>query len=156
MPNYKGHIAGGVVTFFGLVFVTGKQHAHVVTLAQWFVFTILGALFPDVDIHSKGRKIFFRILLASLIYFIFKQDFQACFLILAMGLIPLCVKHRGIFHNTWFIIFCTAIPVLYAQIYHGTYAYFIMWDALFFGCGALSHLFLDFGPVRFFKKSFGL
>jgi len=156
MPNYKGHVAGGIATFFGLVYVAGKQHAHVFVLAQWFVFTILGALFPDVDIHSKGRKIFFRVLLAALIYFVLKQDFQACILVIAMGLIPFCVRHRGIFHNVWFIAACTAIPVIYAQMYHNAYSYYVRWDALFFGFGALSHLLLDFGLIRFFKRTFGL
>lgn len=155
MPNYKGHVAGGVVTFFALVLGTGKHHTHVLTLAQWFVFTILGALFPDVDVKSKGRKIFFRLLILALLYYLFLRDFQTCGLIVAMGLLPLCVRHRGVFHNAWFILLCTVIPIVYAQLYYTPYSRLITWDAIFFGCGALSHLILDFGPVKFFKRSFG-
>jgi len=154
MPNYRGHLAGGAVTFLAIVLCAQKQYTHVLTLTQWLIFTLLGALFPDIDIKSTGRKIFFRILTLAFIYTLYLQEYSTCVFIIIMGLIPFCVKHRGIFHSIWFIIFCSAVPIIYAQVSATQYTYLTTWDAIFFGAGALSHLLLDFGPVRLFKRSF--
>jgi membrane-bound metal-dependent hydrolase YbcI (DUF457 family) len=154
MPNYKGHLAGGAATFLLLVLASQKQYTHVLTLTQWFIFTLLGCLFPDVDIHSKGRKIFFRILIVAFIYALFLEEYITCIYIILMALLPLCVKHRGLFHNIWFIIFCSAMPIIYAQVTKTQYTYLTTWDAIFFGAGAFSHLLLDFGPIKLIKRSF--
>ena len=64
MPGYKGHIVGAALAFAGTLLVVSKTYPPTpLTALQWFLLTILGALFPDVDIKSKGQGIFYRVVL---------------------------------------------------------------------------------------------
>lgn len=144
MPGYKGHIVGGIGAFaVTLIFITKSYTPTHITLLQWFCVTILGALFPDVDIKSKGQGIFYKIIFLCLVLFYCKQDWQLFTATSFIAILPVLVRHRGIFHKTWFVI---AVPLLFAYAGASSFpAYKTMFiiNALFFVSGALSHLFLD-------------
>ena len=63
MPNYKGHIAGGVITYLVVLYCIKYTNPSVHTVLQGLVFCLFGSLFPDVDVKSKGQKIFYYLLL---------------------------------------------------------------------------------------------
>ena len=76
MSDYRGHLWGGVVFFVGLaatvVALSAKMGSPVwaEVFRGWKVSVLLGiallmALWPDVDIDSKGQRLFYRIFLAA-------------------------------------------------------------------------------------------
>jgi membrane-bound metal-dependent hydrolase YbcI (DUF457 family) len=153
MSSYQGHIAGGIVTYI----VMSKlplvpPDSPVTTHALLFSMTLLGSLFPDVDIKSMGQKVFYHLLALFVIFCLIQKKWVALIMMSLLGLIPLVSKHRGITHNPYFLIIAPfvlhpiishVIPVAqdFPRHYH-----------LFFIAGAFSHLILDYGFVRFFKK----
>ncbi len=62
MPNFKGHLFGGLTTFTLLHFAPGiKQQLSPVFSFQKIIelyLSFLGSIAPDIDIYSHGRKIF--------------------------------------------------------------------------------------------------
>ena len=59
MPNYKGHIVGGTVTYLVVLQVIKHAQPNIHVVLQGLVFCLLGSLFPDIDVKSKGQKIFY-------------------------------------------------------------------------------------------------
>lgn len=152
MPAFKTHILGGALFYAAVIFLTGMHHkSPAQLLIFFFICSVLGALFPDVDTKSKGQKIFFItiffIMLGCLLY-------KPLSFVIALGgisLFPLLVRHRGIFHNIWFLLIVIAgtgyglslsFPALRESIY---------WGAFFFSIGVISHLWLDLGFKRMLK-----
>lgn len=144
MPGYKGHIAGGVLAFCGTALVVSKLYPpSPITALQWFLLSVVGALFPDVDIKSKGQGIFYRVILLCLILLYLKKDWHLFSATAFLALIPLLVNHRGIFHKIWFVI---AVPFALAYVTIGSFPAYktaLLLDALFFASGAVSHIVLD-------------
>lgn len=153
MPGYKGHLVGGIIAFgilfFGLMSVVFIQQQSYMTVGKWLFFTLAGALFPDIDVKSKGQKYFYYVALICLMTLAYQQCFQMLTCFSFVMIIPMLVKHRGIFHSPRFVI---AVPLLVwivvasllpAQSLH------LFVDTLFFIVGALSHLWLDFGTRQF-------
>lgn len=151
MASYRGHMRGGFVVFaFMLFFAIPYYYPSVLTMLEWFLFTIAGSLFPDVDIKSKGQKYFYQIMLVLFIVLAFNHHYRQLAIMSVLSLLPLLVKHRGIFHQLWFIIalpltvwYCTSLQ--FPQL---SEAFLI--NAVFFTAGAISHLWLDRG-IRMFS-----
>jgi hypothetical protein len=152
MPGYRGHLAGGAVTYGFLFFALHSLQPTFSTAMCWFFMTCAGALFPDIDIKSKGQKYFYWAILAFLVWSImrFKQiasserfDIVAGTAVLA--LIPLLVRHRGVTHQQWFIISmsCAVWMIMMGFFPHHARSIFVY--LLFFCAGALSHIWLDRG-----------
>ena len=146
MPNYKSHVSGGCIAFaLVLILVVPRYHPSIFTMIEWFLFTIAGSLFPDIDIKSKGQYYFYWIMLLLFVVLAMNNHFKHLAIISMLSIIPLLVKHRGIFHRLWFVI---AVPlaiwyVLTMQFPTLYTALFL--DTLFFIAGAISHLWLDMG-----------
>lgn len=151
MPNYKGHLTGGCIVFIvAVLFFIGHKISFFTGL-EWFAFTLLGSLFPDIDTKSKGQKIFYKILFVMALYLIIKKRFLALAMISLLSFIPLVVPHRGICHRLWFVIGVPLSLVVYCHFYFPAYAVLIFWDAFFFALGAISHLWLDMGLRRMIR-----
>jgi hypothetical protein len=152
MPNYKGHLAGGLVVYLIIIYcIMAHYFVSFATGFEWLLFTLAGALFPDVDIKSKGQKLFYFIVLLLFIMLLYYGYTQGLILLGVISIVPVLVRHRGIFHRLWFVV---AVPLLGALIlctYMPTCDRIIMIDALFFIIGAISHLWLDFGFLRMFR-----
>jgi len=148
MPQYRTHIFGGMVAFGLLWLVLQGYKSSPSTSFEWLFFAILGSLFPDVDITSKGQKVFFRILALLFIYYFFHQNIINLSFIGGISLFPLLVRHRGIFHRVWFISLLGLVIIIWTYICFPRYIYIIFWDVLFFIAGAISHIWLDFGVKK--------
>lgn len=153
MPNYKGHLAGGVAAYTVVLSLIGYFifAPHVITGLEWLLFCCAGALFPDVDTKSKGQKWYYRLLLLLFAIALYKQHMYAVWMVVFCVMLPLVVKHRGIFHRIWFVV---GIPLTIGfigcvQMPHCKTI--IGYDVLFFIAGALSHLWLDLGLRRMFR-----
>ena len=114
MPGYKGHLVGGVVAF-GLLFavlmylICTQQPSHLM-IGEWLLCSLAGALFPDIDVKSKGQKYFYYVVFIFLAFLAAQQRFQmlTCFSFIAIT--PMLARHRGIFHCQWFVI---TVPLLF-------------------------------------------
>ena len=150
MPGYKQHLHTAVhVWAIALVTITVFQALNgvgVFSLMQsleWLGAAMAGALFPDVDVKSKGQQLFYSgLIMLSVLLLVFDyHHFLAWFLVLS--LIPLILKHRGLTHEWWFLTLLTGgvCTLLYWAFPY--YRLIIMYAALFFWLGAISHLWLD-------------
>ena len=146
MPGYRIHIGGGVVVYCGLIilistFLINKPSFFLAL--EWFFCCIAGALFPDIDIKSKGQLIYYRVLSICLIYFLWKRKIVLFIWMSLLSIFPLIVRHRGIFHQIWFvgiIGFATAVAL---SFYYPSYQKILFIDATFFFMGAVSHILFD-------------
>ena len=144
MPGYKAHIVGGVVTFSALSFVlNGYLQSTPAMAMQLLGATILGALFPDVDIKSKGQGIFYKGMLVCLVLLLWKKQAYLFVIMSFLALVPVLVRHRGLFHQVWFVILMPiGIAFMVGQSFP-IYNVVLLKTACFFCAGALSHIILD-------------
>lgn len=143
MPNYRGHLIGGTAVYLvALHFVQGYNPSLSYAI-QGFFFCLIGALFPDVDIKSKGQKLFYYFVLVALCFFLWYKRMDLFIALSLLSVIPLLVRHRGLFHRVWFLIFLSTSTALLIGSYHSNYSSWAMHNALFFLLGALSHVFFD-------------
>ncbi len=144
MPGYKAHIVGGVMTFAAISFVLNNYLQPLPVVAfQWLGATILGALFPDVDIKSKGQGIFYKGMLVCLVLLLWKRQAYLFVIMSFLALVPVLVRHRGLFHQVWFVIIMPlGIAFLVGQSFP-VHSIALLQTASFFCAGALSHLILD-------------
>lgn len=157
MPNYKGHLAGGFIVY--LLLLCGLFIARMpslLTAIEWLFFTLAGALFPDIDIKSKGQKYFYHVALFAFIVLAAQQRFEIITCCSFLVLSPMLVRHRGIFHHPLFVI---AVPLLFwaccALVLTPSASRRLLWDAIFFIAGALSHIWLDVGTKHTLRGLFG-
>lgn len=149
MAHYRGHLWGGFIAFALVVmFAIPHYHPSAITMFEWLLFAIAGSLFPDVDIKSKGQYYFYRLVLLLFILLGLMHQYRTLAIISILSLTPLLVKHRGIFHQLWFVI---AIPIaiwyfvsLQFPLLNGA----VLMNVIFFIAGAISHLVLD-KKIRF-------
>lgn len=148
MAGYKGHIVWALFTYASILGVGYLASWHIVFSVQNILFICLGSMFPDIDTKSKGQKIFYYVLAFCCIYSGIKHWYCTLLGLISFGFLPLVCSHRGIFHNIFFILFLISITLLFLiQLFPRCEHIFIM-NGLFFACGALSHLIVDFGFRR--------
>lgn len=150
MPNYQGHLAGGVVTYAVLRTALHSLHPSIFTSAEWLFFTLIGSLFPDIDTKSKGQKLFYRFTLLFFIILLIQQNVSTVAWLSIAAFFPLMVKHRGITHSLWFISVLCLAAIALSLFFLPQHSTIIVFDTLFFYMGALSHLVLDRGLLRTF------
>jgi len=154
MPGYKGHLLGGAAAgglLLSLLSCLRIVHPTPLCGIEWLLVCLAGSLFPDVDIKSKGQKLFYWILFGLFIYLYIRKKLMMLGLFSIIGILPMLVRHRGLFHKWWFII---GVPFLLAVLtskYFPHYKNALFFDALFFVAGAFSHLLLDLGIKRTFR-----
>lgn len=151
MSGYQGHLAGGVVSYAALLLLLKGTQPTVISLFFWFLCSLAGALFPDIDIKSKGQKYFYWILLGLIFSCIFTNRLDLVAIISVMSIVPLLVKHRGITHRLWFIILLPLGVWLAVSASYPDVAHVLILNVLFFIGGAISHLWLDFGFFRMLR-----
>lgn len=154
MPNYKGHVLGGAITYVAMVYSLPHMQASFLWYMCAFGICIFGALFPDIDVKSKGQKFFYIGIAFLLLLFLYgkRMDlFIACSL---LSLLPLFVKHRGLFHHLWFLTLVSLTIGLMLGNYFSSHEQLIMWYAYFFLAGTWSHVILDrsFSAVKYWLK----
>ncbi len=143
MPGYRGHLLGGALTYLSILQLIEAHQLPVSVVASGFVFCMIGALFPDIDIKSKGQKLFYSIALLVLCLFLYYERTDLFIGLSLLAVVPLLVKHRGLFHQLWFLIFISITTGLVIGSFHAQYSIWAMKNALFFLAGTVSHIVLD-------------
>lgn len=155
MPGYKGHLLGGAASFgatFAAVSIAQIMPcADPYTIASCFAMAMAGSLFPDIDIKSKGQKLFYRIILGLFVYFFYNKQYVTLSYIAIAATLPLLVKHRGIFHNIWFLLGTLSALSYVLMCCMPHYDKRIILHMIFFMGGIVSHLWLDLGFVRMLR-----
>ncbi len=146
MPNYKSHLTGGFFAYLlVLYFILNNQTISFATGIEWLLFTLMGSLFPDVDIKSKGQKLFYWVATILAAVLLYHEHIQALIILGFISVVPLLVRHRGIFHRLWFVILIPFGISIFLCFYLPGCNRIIMFDTFFFIVGAVSHLWLDLG-----------
>ena len=151
MPNYKTHLFAGTVTFACLLLVMRNFNPNLFTALQWLCCCLIGSLFPDIDTKSKIQKVFYIFLLIIFITLTIKNKTKLFVPLSFIGITPLIVNHRGIFHNLWFIIAIGIAIVFIVSIYSPNQTALAANNVIFFIAGAFSHLWLDLGIKKTIK-----
>lgn len=146
MPGYRAHIGGGI----GLYILLMSSLTLVYTITPpfftalgWFLCAVLGSLFPDIDTKSKGQLLFYRVLALVLVYCLLKGYFVFFIFLSLFSLLPLIVRHRGLFHEIWFVVVLSVVLFFTCHGINGVDTPVKGMPFLFFVGGALSHIFLD-------------
>lgn len=152
MPGYRTHLIAGTLVFAGCAsLVSSSMRPEDKTIKLWALFlgaTLLGALFPDIDVPSKMQRLFYITVCGVLIGALILKLYTL-FMGTGAGAIAVAfLRHRTITHRVWFM-------TLLACGLMGAGLFFFpatgrLWAiaSLFFMIGAWSHLLLDrFGSV---------
>ncbi|HZW61206.1 MAG TPA: metal-dependent hydrolase [Candidatus Babeliales bacterium] len=153
MPGYKGHTVGGL-TIYGITLYLLRSILKPTWLnaIEWLLFTLTGALFPDIDVKSKGQQLSYALILGIFVILLLRDQFDAVAILAVLALIPMVVRHRGLFHRLWFILIFAGIIVVVCFFSTTLSCRMILLDAGFFVLGAISHLWLDMGFKGLFRK----
>ena len=154
MANYKGHIAGGLVT--GIVYVGATQflpsNYSAYTsgilqdnqmLAGLLIISMLFALWPDIDTNSKGQDIFFGMAFVVDVFLIATGHIEAAAYFGLLAMFPILGKHRGWTHTKWAMLLVPSPIVLVPYLYRES---ILDTSLIFYGAavaGYFSHLLLD-------------
>ena len=153
MPNYKGHLAGGALAYgFVMVVITQWYQPSLVTNIEWLFCTLAGALFPDIDVKSKGQKYFYWVILFLIIWFSFNKRFDLLIAASICAVIPMLATHRGLFHRLWFVVVGPLLLWALVMINYPLYRLVLLHDVIFFIAGAISHLWLDVGLRKMLRR----
>lgn len=124
MSGYRGHISTAII--FGLLLVAGLSVTTVAALMPlsekilkgliiiWV--GVLFALFPDVDIKSKGQILFYRLFFLLDLVLLLNGRFKEAALLGFLALLPILSKHRGWTHSYWAMILIP-LPILAGPMY---------------------------------------
>ncbi len=151
MAQFKGHIVGGFIAWLLIGLVAFSYARSPVTAAVWLLCAFAGALFPDVDIKSKGQKLFYFSLIPLYIFLLLKGFVLPALLLAFAAFIPLISHHRGLFHAWWFLLIVPSSVALAIISYLPAFKVQVLFSLLFFIAGAFSHLWLDFGIKKMFR-----
>jgi membrane-bound metal-dependent hydrolase YbcI (DUF457 family) len=148
MPGYRGHSVGGLLVFGALRYALNGLNPTLLTSFEWLACALLGALFPDIDIKSRGQNLFYLALAVGYGLALMAGKLAWSPFFVAAALFPMLMRHRGLSHNLWFAVAISVSTGLGLSIVFPAHAQAAWFDALFFGAGIFSHLALD----RWFSK----
>ena len=128
MSEFRGHVVAGVVWFLILAVAASLLLPRLVgNHGGWFVLSgwgfvaqlavaVLAALWPDVDTASRGRKVFYRVLLAFSLYSIARSQWKMAAVIGLVGILPALGNHRGWTHKVWAAVL-VPLPIVLLPLY---------------------------------------
>ena len=143
MPGYKGHIVGGIGIFLLLSYFLVPSEISIITKIECLLFALAGSLFPDIDINSKGQRLFYSLFMLILAVCLKFGRWFACGVMSLILCVPIIAKHRSIFHRWWFLTLIFVFAGFFLRTYAPTYWQISNWNLYFFAAGAYSHLLLD-------------
>jgi hypothetical protein len=129
VSDYRGHMAAGAAFYGILAFVIIVVPAlagirGVEIFLNWWeipaqlVVAVLAALWPDVDITSKGRKLFYRLFLVLDLYLVFSGAWQAAAFLGFLAILPGIGRHRGWTHKLWAAILVPLMILVVPLFFH--------------------------------------
>ncbi|MDP3889486.1 MAG: metal-dependent hydrolase [bacterium] len=154
MPNFKGHMCGGLAAY-GIVLAAlcawrGSMPGPMVAM-EWLVFTLSGAMFPDIDVKSRSQNYFYWLIILLLIVLINTGRYALLASVSVFAIMPMLVRHRGLFHRLWFVILFPLTCWSVLNLYMPRVASVLWLHTIFFIVGAISHLWLDLGWRRMLR-----
>ncbi|MFC1842820.1 metal-dependent hydrolase [Candidatus Dependentiae bacterium] len=152
MPGYKAHMVGGLAVYGITIYLLRSYCGSAFIAAEWLLFTLVGSLFPDIDTKSKGQMFLYQILFITLIILAIQRKFVIMAFLSVAAIVPIIARHRGLFHKPWFVVSLPAVVALGVSLYAPAYTKIIVFDAIFFILGALSHLVMDFAWSLFKRR----
>lgn len=151
MSQFKGHMLGGVCAYvIAYSILSLLANGWLIPSFTGFVASFAGALFPDIDIYSKGQRLFFKILFGLLFVCIFLKTLIALIALLALGCCAFLVPHRSLFHDLFFLLLLTIAGMLFFIFVMPSACKTILTIAWYFIFGFVSHLILDKGVKKTF------
>jgi hypothetical protein len=151
MPNYKGHLWGGLVAYMTVMLVVVKMSPSLVTGAEWLLCALAGALFPDIDIKSKGQKYFYWVFFVLFLFLFYRKQYGVLSCSSLFMFTPMLVRHRGIFHRYTFIIALPLCLWLTSTLLCPELSRPLFFNMAFFVAGGVSHIFLDRNWSKLFR-----
>ncbi|MBA3751821.1 metal-dependent hydrolase [Candidatus Dependentiae bacterium] len=151
MPNFRGHLLGGVGAYICALFVFQHTSFSLIEHSSWLSATLAGALFPDIDIKSKGQRLYLKVLTLVLLVCLCLQAYIPLIMVLALFFSSLIMPHRGLFHDLWFISGVVIVTDLFLVVFIPQRNEEIAIVSLFFLLGVVSHLTLDKGIKKTFR-----
>lgn len=151
MPGYRQHLIGGVALYLLLLVLLREQCSSSLVAGEWLVCALLGSLFPDIDIKSKGQQLFYTLTGIAIVGLIFSNRMHMLPVIGIGAVVPPLVRHRGLFHRAWFLVLLSGVIWIIAAFYAPEHREPLFFDVLFFLSGALSHIWLDMGIKGLFQ-----
>lgn len=156
MPNYKTHVWGGVAAYalvlYLFLLLRIMVYPSLFQMLFWFGCAVAGSLFPDIDIKSRGQQYFYRLLFLILLFCMNIKHFTAVCACGILAIIPLLVKHRGLFHQLWFLVGAPFLMSFFLIQIFPSQKIHILTGIFFFVIGCISHIWLDFKPHVQLKK----
>lgn len=150
MPGYRAHLATAVLVYGLVALVTWAWYQEYLVRIVGFCAVCAGALFPDIDIKSKGQHYLYRLyagaLMGAIGMYIFYRtalwtDIIICLAIMSVA--PMLARHRGITHNPRFILLLGICFWILGAGFYPQSAHNIFFYCTCFILGALSHVWLD-------------
>ncbi len=144
MPEHKTHLVIGLLVylacmylllFFGPIAWPRK--------GELLAYTLIGALFPDIDTKSKIQRMIYVAFLLLLLFLAYARQYSAATAVGVLACLPLIVRHRGLFHSRLFLGALGAIAVGGTYLYTPSYTGIMACNVIFFLTGAFSHLIAD-------------
>jgi len=151
MAQFKGHLVGGFIAWLLVGFFAFSYAPSPLFAVIWLLCALAGALFPDIDIKSKGQKLFYLALIPIYIVLLLKGFVLAALCLAFAAFIPLISHHRGLFHSWWFLMILPSVLAIVIISYYPGMKFQTLFALLFFIAGAFSHLWLDFGLKKMFR-----
>lgn len=159
MPGYKTHLVGGGVLFATIAYLSPLSKYPTVWTpafaAVCFCLCLLGSLFPDIDIKSKGQMVFYKLLAMAIGFAIFSKEWETLSVLSLLSTIPLMLRHRGATHHPWFLILLAFTLAFLLNRHAGIDTKYTTIMAFFFGVGAFSHIILDRGVAAVTRQLLG-
>lgn len=151
MSSYKGHTVGALLMFLPVAVWCIAMHWSLGLVAGGLGAMLLGALFPDVDTASKGRRLLLMVLVGVAFLLYVWHFYAAASLVGAAGMtLVIGARHRGLFHNFYFLSMLAGGAVVAGRYWFPQYSFLLVTGGGFFIYGCWSHLVLDYGIRRSF------
>jgi len=150
MPGYRTHLCVAWLFYPLIVWATWQNIGNSFVYVIGFCMLSIGALFPDIDIKSKGQNylyLLYAIILAIVLclYFLRRAQLWIDIIIcIALATIaPMLMHHRGITHSPLFILGSGFVLWVFGAGLWPVYTQQIFFYSCCFVCGAWSHVWLD-------------
>jgi len=146
MPGYKGHIAGALSATgaaLGGAWWLGLYRPGPQVMLMLAFLAVLGALFPDVDTSSKGRRLYYSAAAVADAALIAVKQYKMAAVLGFCAILPAVGGHRGWTHTWWAGVVVPSAALLGAVTFLD-----VPWQTLapYYLAGVLgyySHLVLD-------------
>ncbi len=144
MSNFRGHAFGGVIAFIAFVFAAPMWFIlNIEQFATCFIVCCAFAVWPDVDIHSKGQAFFYRLFLLLDLVLISYGKYKYAAVLGIFAMLPIVGKHRGWTHS---ILAALIVPIIFLLTIRHFYPSEVrVWTAYYIASlfGYFSHLICD-------------